>query len=98
MEALEEVVVPAVEVVGFPEVPVAVVEVDQKDLDWVVQVAAALEEASVQVLEQAKEYLVDLEAFMAPVVLMEVAPVEVLVALEASAEATAVGTMVASND
>lgn len=86
VEALEEAVVPAVEVKGFPAASVAVVEADAAPLDRVVQVAAALEAA----WAEAKEEVVSPPALTAPEMVM--------VAPEASDQATAVGQTAASND
>lgn len=71
MGASEETVVLALEVLGTPAATVALVEVEAVVLDWVVQVAASLEAAWAEVLDQA--------AVMAPAgALVELAP-EVLV-------------------
>lgn len=86
MEASEEAVVLALDVLGFPATSVAVVEVEAVVLDWVVQVAPALEAATVEVLEEAQKEVV------------ASAEVMVLVVAPAATEqgATATGSAVAS--
>lgn len=66
MQASEETVVLALEVVGIPEDSVALVEVEAVILDWMVQVAAAMAVPQPEVLAQAQEELV-VAAVMAPV-------------------------------
>lgn len=65
MQASEETVVLALEVVGIPEYSVALVEVEAVILDWMVQVAAAMAVPQPEVLAQAQEELV-VAAVMAP--------------------------------
>lgn len=73
MGGSEETVVLALELVGIPPAMAALVEVEAVVLDWVVQVAASLEAAWAEVLDQAAV------AVMAPAgALVEPAP-EVLV-------------------
>lgn len=73
MGGSEETVVLALELVGIPAAMAALVEVEAAVLDWVVQVAASLEAAWAEVLDQAAV------AVMAPAgALVEPAP-EVLV-------------------
>lgn len=79
VEVSQEEVVLGVEVVGFPEASVALVAVEGVVLNWVVQVAAALEAALAEVLDQAKEEVVAQVAVLAPVGAWEVASEEALV-------------------
>lgn len=75
VEALEEAVVLTLEMVGFLAASAAVVEVEATVLDWMVQVAAAMEVAWAEVMGAAQEDAVAPVAVMAPVVaLMELAP------------------------
>lgn len=98
VHALEETVLLALEVVGIPEASVALVQVEAAVLDQTVQVAAAMEVAWAEVLEQAQEELVT-AAIMDPVgALAELAQQVLAVAPEAWEEATAVGTAVSSNN
>lgn len=86
------------EVMGFLATSVGVVELEAVVLVWVVQVAAALEEAWAEVLEEAQAEVMAPAAVMAPVVALEVASVEVLVlAPETWEEATVPDSAVASN-
>lgn len=85
---------------GFPAALVAVVEVDAVAMDWVVQVAAALEAECaevMEVMEEAKEEMVDQETVTVSVVVMEVVPQEVLVVSPEALE-EAVGSTAANND